>query len=364
MIRFAKTPTSVRLTLTNRCNLFCNFCLSNATSEVNEEELGTQEWLDFFYRLKELRVFNVSFSGGEIFLRNDLFVLLKKLRSNQMHRITLLTNGTLISKDKAVLLKKLNIKNISISLDGLKDKHNKIRGKGAFEKTVQGIKNLIEIGIFPQVSFIPIRDNFLDMAPLIDYIAATGVSAFKINTLTPEGRCVNIYKDIVLEYPQQVKEVLDSVEKKSKDYPGLNIKCHLGFYYHLPETYKYYLEKPQNYEIKHLKSGCGAASTSCTISPTGDVIPCEGLADFSGGNIREHDLLDIWRNSENFKIIRNLATVPMNQTPNCKNCKYIFLCDGGCRATAYLVYKDLQAPSVHCPYFNVEKPFEEEKVGN
>ncbi|MCP4151828.1 MAG: hypothetical protein GY757_29055 [bacterium] len=45
--------------------------------------------------------------------------------------------------------------------------------------------------------------------------------------------------------------------------------------------------------MKHLKEGCSAASKAFTITPTGDVIPCEGLPDFVGGNIKEKDILDI-----------------------------------------------------------------------
>jgi len=97
-------------------------------------------------------------------------------------------------------------------------------------------------------------------------------------------------------------------------------------------------------------------STSCTITPNGDVVPCEGFLDFKGGNIKEKDLYDIWNESENFKIIRDLSNISMDNTPYCKTCEYIYLCDGGCRATAYIVYNDLLAPSILCPYKKGELP--------
>jgi SynChlorMet cassette radical SAM/SPASM protein ScmE len=350
MIRYSKIPHSVRILLTNRCNLNCNFCLIDAQKNANKEELQTNDWLNFFERLKELRVFNVSISGGEIFLRNDLLVLLKKLRENRMHRITLLTNGTLITEEIANQLNELNIKNISISVDGLEETHDQIRGTGSFQKTIKGILNLINIGVKPMISFTPVRSNYKELRGLIDIISSMGLPSIQVNTLSPEGRCINIYEDIVLKFPNQVKEVLDVVEEKKKEYPDIEIKCHMGFHYHLPQSYQYYQKNPGNYEIKHLKDGCGAASTSCTITSTGNVIPCEGLSTFLGGNIREQDLADIWNNSENFKIIRDLAKVSMDQNPYCKDCKYIYLCDGGCRATAHLVYGDLLAPCITCPF--------------
>lgn len=355
MIRYAKIPHSVQLLLSSRCNLHCAFCFMDASDKENKKELTTGEWLSFFERLKELQVFNIRLSGGEIFLRDDLFVLLKKLRENRIHRITLLTNGTLITADIAEQLKLLNIKNITISLDGLEAEHDRIRGIGRFQKTVKGIRHLIAVGILPYIAFTPTKNNYRDLGPLIDFIASLGIKGMAVNTLSPEGRCINIYDDIALAFPDQVKEVLDVIEEKKKEYPNIGINSGLGFYYHLPESYEYLKKNPQNFEIKHLKDGCGAACTSCTVTAIGDVIPCEGLSDFSGGNVREQDLADIWNNAAPFKTIRDLAKIPMDQVPFCKDCKYIYHCDGGCRATAYLVYNDLLAPCISCPYFKAEE---------
>jgi len=352
VIRHTRIPHSIRLTLTDRCNLSCDFCFMDASSQSNKEELKTDEWLQVFKRLKELRVFNISLSGGEIFLRDDLMVLLKQLRENRMHKITLLTNGTLITKEIAGQLEQLKIKSIIISLDGLEEKHDQIRGSGAFRDTVTGIRHLISAGITPYIAFTPVRDNYSDLGALIDFLVPLGVSGISVNTLTPEGRCLEIYKDVVLQFPQQVKDVLTVVADKKRLYPDFKIDCSLGFHYNLPQSYHYYKENPGNYEIKHLKDGCGAASTSCAIAADGAVIPCEGLSMFKGGNIKEQDLSEIWNDSENFKTIRNLSNVSMDQTPHCKECKYIYLCDGGCRATAKLIYNDLTAPDISCPYWD------------
>jgi radical SAM protein with 4Fe4S-binding SPASM domain len=268
-----------------------------------------------------------------------------------MHQLSLLTNGTLITKETAEQLSRLKIKYISISVDGLEEKHDEIRGKGAFKKTIKGIQNLISVGIKPRISFTPVKSNYRDLEPLIDFTAFLGLPIIRLNTLSPEGRCTKIYKDIALEFPGQVKEVLDVIEEKKKEYPQIEIDCQLGFHYRLPRAYRCFKENPQNYEIKHLKEGCGAASTSCAITPTGNVIPCEGFPTFVGGNIKEQDLLDIWENSESLKRIRDLSKVSMDQIPYCKDCKYIYLCNGGCRASAYLLYNDLIAPGISCPYW-------------
>jgi radical SAM protein with 4Fe4S-binding SPASM domain len=75
------------------------------------------------------------------------------------------------------------------------------------------------------------------------------------------------------------------------------------------------------------------------------------LFDFKGGNIKEKDILDIWKNSEAFKEIRNLSNICTDEIPYCRNCDYNVLCNAGCRADAYAVYGDLLAPDPFCPYW-------------
>jgi SynChlorMet cassette radical SAM/SPASM protein ScmE len=350
MMDSTKSPHSVRLLLTNKCNLNCSICLRNSSKKSSERELTTEDWLNLFERLRELRVFNISLSGGEVLLRKDLFVLLERLRKNRMHRITLLTNGTLISEKISFKLDRLKIKNLAISLDGMGEVHDKIRGSGSFKETIKGIKNLLSRDIIPTISFTPTRENYKSLEPLVDFLVLLGIKAIQVNTLSPEGRCGGIYKELVLKYPQQVKEILEIIEKKKREYKHVKISCQFGFYYYLPILYRDFQKKPENYEIQHLKKGCGAASTSCTICPNGDMVPCEGFKNFKGGNITEQDFNEIWRESENFKIIRSLAKVSMLHTTYCKDCKYIYLCDAGCRAMAYLAYNDLLAPSILCPF--------------
>jgi len=186
---------------------------------------------------------------------------------------------------------------------------------------------------------------------LVDALVPLGIKLISVNTLTPEGRCLDIYQNIVLEFPLQVGHVSDVITAKREQYPDIKIDSGLGFYYRLPKNYKYCLENPGHFEKRHLKQGCSAGSTSLTITETGYVIPCEGFPTLRCGNVRQQNLMDIWKESVNMKKIRDLANVSLDETPYCKKCKYKTLCDGGCRATAFLVFGDLHAPSVNCPYW-------------
>jgi Fe-coproporphyrin III synthase len=352
MIWNTTVPHSVRLLLTQQCNLKCKFCFINATEKVELKELTTEEWLRFFSRLKELLIFNLIISGGEIFLRNDLFILLGRLRENRIHRITLLTNGTLICDAHAVHLHRLKIKNILVSLDGMEERNDTVRGQGAFKNALQGIRRLIDVGLSPGVAFTPVKNNYKDLGPIIDLVAEMGVKLFRLNTLTPEGRCTELYPQLALDYPHQVEEVNRVIQFRERQYEDLKINCDIDMFYRLPRMYEESQRKSsQKRRIRNFKEGCGSASTCCTITSTGDVIPCEGFSEFVGGNILKDDLVPIWRESENFKKIRDLGKISLADVPYCRNCKYNVLCDGGCRSVAYRFYDDMHAPTGLCPHW-------------
>lgn len=349
MIRVTKIPITVRLLLTNRCNLNCSFCI-NASGKSGRNELNTEEWLEVFEELRELKVFKVLLSGGEIFLRKDIFELLTALKSNRMHQISILTNGSLLNSNSAGKLKELNIKNVAVSLDGMESKHDEIRGTGAFKRSVDGIKALIEAGIVPQVSFTPVRSNYTELDALADMCHSLGVRLLVVNTLTPEGRCDEIYNDMVLRYPEEVGAVVKTVKDKRELYPEMKIECGLDFYYYLPESFNACKDSTSTEKrTRYLKEGCGAASTSCTVTAEGDIVPCEGLVKFVGGNVRSNSIDEVW-NAEVFRGIRDLGKVSTSEIEVCSDCKYNVLCNAGCRGMAFNMTGNLRAPDYLCPY--------------
>jgi MoaA/NifB/PqqE/SkfB family radical SAM enzyme len=118
-------PKTVTLFLTNRCNLLCEHCGQNS-SKALPDELSLTEILNLIPRLLELRVKYVSFSGGEPFLREDIFEIIRAFKNNGFI-VGVISNG-LISNQK--LLDKIadsDLDSINVSIDGLKETHNAIR---------------------------------------------------------------------------------------------------------------------------------------------------------------------------------------------------------------------------------------------
>ncbi|MCU0236420.1 MAG: radical SAM protein, partial [Acidobacteria bacterium] len=91
-----KSPESITVAITGRCNLSCKYCFY-ADEMVALQDLPTKSWLDFFSEAKEAGVMKITLSGGEVFVRKDIFELIHGIVENKM-RFNILTNGTLITE--------------------------------------------------------------------------------------------------------------------------------------------------------------------------------------------------------------------------------------------------------------------------
>jgi len=147
----AQAPKSVDLALTGRCNLSCRYCFY-ADSMTTRTDLPAERWLDFFTELGGLGVQRVCLSGGEIFVRPDIFALIDGVIENKM-RYNILSNGTLITPDVIGAFsegkRRLRLDSIQVSVDGsCAAIHDLSRPHKSFDRAVRGLRLLVE-GKFP-----------------------------------------------------------------------------------------------------------------------------------------------------------------------------------------------------------------------
>lgn len=349
--RVPASPTAVQILLTRECNLACDYCSAAQfhTSE-KEPELTTEEWLKVLARLKEIQVFQVDFSGGEMFLRKDIFDILEAAVKCKFPKMSIITNGTLITESAAKKLKALNIKKISVSLDGDAGAHDKVRGPGSYALTMNGINHLVNNGVIPGIVFTPLKSNYKTLDVLVDILYPLGIKELSFNILHPSGRSRKIYNDIKLNCfvdSAQFQKIIENIREKYKNFKVADIPL---TYQCFPHMYADERDSLKAVDQKFLKP-CSAGHSSCNISASGWVIPCSELFDFKGGNVKERDILDIWRNSEDFEKIRRLSDISSDQIPYCRNCDYNIFCSAGCRADSYGIFSDLMAPDPFCPYW-------------
>jgi MoaA/NifB/PqqE/SkfB family radical SAM enzyme len=145
--RADRLPMGAVYEATMRCNLHCEFCYVGDLLNIEGEwrqELTIEALSKAFPAQKD---FQISLTGGEIFMRKDIMSVLELFREKGYAAGYLTTNGTIITEERAEALAELAakgfLKHISVSVDGPKELHDIARGlKGTFERTTEGLKRL------------------------------------------------------------------------------------------------------------------------------------------------------------------------------------------------------------------------------
>jgi len=198
--RADRLPIGAVYEATMRCNLHCEFCY--VIDFLNIEGEWRQEMtLD---RLRQAFPdqpgFQVSLTGGEIFMRKDIMSVLDLFREKGYSCGYLTTNGTIINEERADALADLAaagfLKHISVSVDGPGELHDRARGlKGTFERTCAGLRRLQEAArrkhapLRVSINTTVAQESLEALDAMVDVAEELGVDAIGLNHLmysTPE----------------------------------------------------------------------------------------------------------------------------------------------------------------------------------
>ncbi|MCK5511977.1 MAG: radical SAM protein [Thermodesulfovibrionia bacterium] len=311
--------------LTERCNLRCSHCYQEETikkemtfpevNEVIEEVSGVlYDWAET-YGIKFSPSFNIT--GGEPFLRKDIFEILDALRRKGFD-VYLLTNGTLIHKKEAEQLSDLGIKGVQVSIEGPEAIHDTIRGKGSFALSARGIKNLLHshIRVTLNVTLSNLNEGYI--GELITFAKDIGAQRLGFSRLVPCGRGALLLNQMIDKF--RVKQIYDSL--LSLDVKGLEIVT--GD----PIASQMNIKNSSDTGCTAY-GGCAAGIAGLTLLPDGTITPCRRL-NIPIGNIREDSLREIWATSDVLNVLRDKNSYK----GKCGKCRRWASCRG-CRAIAY-----------------------------
>ncbi|ADG82003.1 putative heme d1 biosynthesis radical SAM protein NirJ2 [Thermincola potens] len=318
---------------TNQCNMYCDHCYRDAGAKATEE-LNTEEGKALLDEIAKAGFKIMIFSGGEPFMREDIFDLVAHAKKLGLHPV-FGTNGTLITPDVAKKLKELGVMGVGISLDSLdKEKHDNLRKlKGAWDGAVQGMINCREAGVPFQVHTTLMDWNYDEAEAITDFAVEIGAKAHHFFFLVPTGRAKNIEEESLRA--EQYENILTRIMKKQQEVDiELKPTC-------APQFMR--IAKQMGMDLRFGR-GCLAGISYCIISPKGKVQPCAYM-DMEIGNVRETPFSEIWANSEVFKTLRT-----MDYKGGCGTCGYKKIC-GGCRARAAFYHDgDYMAEEPWCLY--------------
>ncbi len=348
-------PVITIWSVTHRCNLRCKHCYVPPNSM--RDELSFEEACSVIDHLYEAKNFVVGFSGGEALLREDIFDLIKYVSTKKMS-VALASNGTLITPQVAEKLKEAGAGYIQISIDGLEEIHDHVRGKGMFKKALAGIKNCLNAGLYVSIDVVVTKLNRHQIRQLIELAKRLGVQKFELLDFVPsENACTQ--SDLALSPLEMEKfgaEVCEIWQKLIEDdypltlsfknptftrilaqrFPNVNImplfkgifpKDALKFFNFSNRLAKGVFEEQTPFSP--FITGCESGIYVVHIKPNGNVTPCP-LNPAMLGSVKTQHIQKIWQDSPVLNLYRGL-----DFGGHCGKCEFKTMC-GGCRAKVYL----------------------------
>jgi len=294
-------PINLTLSVTNMCNSRCRTCfiwkLYREKPHLREEEFKLWEFERVFESIGD-SIFWATISGGEPFLRPDLPKICEALVEYCSPKIINIPTNALLPKvieDKMrKILNSCDCSNfvVNLSLDGLEDKHDKIRNvPGNFNLFLETYKRLsdlkmqfpnLEVGIHSVVSKFSI-DGLLDV---YDFALKIGADSYITEVAENRTELFTMDKDITPDpdrYGKFVSELSERIRMNSGE-PGSVSKITQAF------RLVYYQIAAEELKERRQIIPCYAGFASCQINPYGDVWPCCILGyDKSMGNLRENE---------------------------------------------------------------------------
>lgn len=311
--------------LTERCNLRCRHCyqsgnradelsLAEIRDVIDEVSETVNAWSDT-HQLTFSPSFNIT--GGEPFLRQDLFEIIEDI-GKKGFGMFLLTNGTLVTEERAVAVAGRGVKGVQVSMEGPEKIHDTIRGMGSFRSSVEGIKHLIDAGIPVTLNATLSNLNAPHMNDMVSIAASLGVQRLGFSRLVPSGRGMKMVNELLSQ--ERVKELYSSL--LSQKINGLEIVT--------GDPVAAQMDLNAGADIGYTAfGGCAAGVSGITILSDGTMTPCRRL-DIPIGNIRKDSLREVWATSEVLAALRDRN----KYQGKCGKCSRWANCRG-CRAIAY-----------------------------
>lgn len=291
---------------TSACNLACLHCGSDCMASTEIPDMPAEDFLKVAEKVsKQYNPADVMIviTGGEPLLRKDLPLVGMKLK-NLGFPWGLVSNGYMLTNELFRTLRESGLQSATISLDGLRDNHDWLRGRaGSFDRAVKAIEILAaEPGFTYDVVTCVNQRNFSELLQIKELLIDLNVSRWRLFLIDPIGRAAE-NKELFID-SDQMNSLLQFVVNTRQD--G-EIVASWGCDGFLAE-----------YETR-VRSGflfCRAGIHVASVLSNGDISACPNInRGFVQGNIYNDDFLNVWNNR--FEIFRNRKHFKTGQCLNC-----------------------------------------------
>jgi radical SAM protein with 4Fe4S-binding SPASM domain len=311
-------PLSVHIDLTMRCNERCIHCYRVIE---RRPELTTGEFKALLDDVARAGTLYLTFSGGEVFLRKDLFELIEHAR--RLHfDVRLKSNALLITQDKASRLRALGVRQVDISIysadPAVHDWVTKV--PGSLERSLEGVAWLRDAGITVKLNCPLMKQNvgqYKELRALADRLGVLcGFDPMITakNDGDPSPLTLRITRKDLMQVLQDPVLNPDLGKREACESPSARA------------------------DLDDIP--CGAGHNACYISAYGDVMPCVAMP-IACGNVREEPFEAIWHRSPNMLKVRSIRIRDLHTCSTCAASRFCTRCPG----QALVETGDLHGPS-------------------
>ena len=355
---FDESPFIVIWETTQACDLACLHCRASAQPNRDRAELDTAEAIQLMNSTRRFGHPLFVLTGGDPLKRDDTIELVQYGASIGL-RMAMTPSGTPLMTPRVLArLQEAGLARLAVSLDGSDAAiHDRFRGvSGSFEWTVRMLDAARALGLSTQINTTISRHNLHDIEPIVRLITTLGISLWSVFFIVPTGRARAT--DIISA--EEFEAVFHRLYDLSKT-ADFDIKTTAAPHYRRVVLQRQVAERraadistpaaPLSAGIGFsLADGVGRArgvndgNGFVFISHRGDIYP-SGFLPVSAGNIRTHDLVDVYRNSPLFRELRDTSHLE----GKCGVCEFRSVC-GGSRARAHATTGNYMASDPYCAY--------------
>jgi len=296
-------PIKVQWKTTQVCNLKCKHCY---LGKLNQTCLSENQMQEIVTKLINSPINEITLTGGEVLTVKNIFSYIKQFIDNEIY-VTIFTNGTLLKQflENNDITNFQKYINICVSIDGTQEYHDEIRGKGNYEKSIEGIKKALSLGIKTTINTVLNTINISSIKDMVVELNEMGIKYIQLSNLLVMGSA-----DLKL------KPSFSQEEKLKKEISGLVNSAILKNLHiwvsdksgedEVANNYNYIDENGKK-SIGKENWICTAGMTRMTIDFQGDVYCCPFCKEFRIGNILLNNIDEIWNNPVRFQFLSYLA---------------------------------------------------------
>lgn len=337
------TPLNINFIVTQECNRNCIYCYAEreqAPHFVSIPLIRVKELLD---EAKDLKVHDVTYTGGEPFLRRDLIDIIKYTIDSGI--VPIVSTKQYLTVKTCKKLKDVGLNSIQVSLDSADEEvaDYLIGSKGFLKQVSHTIKNLIVEQVNVNVHVVVTPYNTFSIPKLLDRLAEWNVQ--QIN-LVQYGRSAFRHRDTLFLDTDAIKWLEEKIEDFKTKNPTLPT-------FHNFSSKVIELNREEKKKIFWERAFCSVGRTSITILPDGKVLTCEQLPtqdQYIVGDLITQSIMEVW-NSERLwnKVV---PKKDLFEGQPCFNCERFMECHtlkGRCIRDAVNAFGNPYAPDPRCP---------------